>query len=691
MCIRSFLFVLGAIGFASTTAGLLKVVACEAEEAEISKTTKNAFVDEAIDLSADKDTDTILPEPDKRKTPISAFFKLIWEYISPYKLLLLSVVCATLATAYVNLLTPGVIGELTAAIQNVVKIKELTGIIDLAVLKGPGFRLFGLFLSQGILTTLSIFLTSMLGENLAHGLRTASFKHLLTLDISYFDSYIHSDVTGILTSDIQDLKHIFKLVISQGLKNFAQLVGSTYTLFQISPLLSSALLAATPFLYLAFSIYGSHLRALSKSVKESENSMVHVSNEVVLGMRVVKSFNGEEMEGREFNAISEDVRWGGVLLGGNIGIFQGMTNLTLGMLLLSILYFGGQLVGRGHVSAGKLMTFLVTTQNSTRAMSSLGSIFGQVSKSLGSGARVAGILAEKPIIGKGLGAYTSGTSFQGLYLSYLAPSPFVDNKLVGEIAFKDVTFTYPSRPTRPILENFSLTLPKGKVIALCGESGSGKSTIASLLNRFFDPNVGSIIIDGVDLKNWDLKTWRDHVGYITQEPVIFSGTILSNILYGCPSASISQVVESCQKANCWEFIQSLPDGLDTKIGERGVELSGGERQRVAIARCFLKDPEVLVLDEATSSLDNKSEKLVTESLNSLIRGNPNKPRTTLIIAHRLSTIQNADLIVVVGKGSRGCVEMGTHDELLKLRAVYFDLWQKGKSGGAGEKATSPWW
>jgi ATP-binding cassette subfamily B (MDR/TAP) protein 8 len=268
---------------------------------------------------------------------------------------------------------------------------------------------------------------------------------------------------------------------------------------------------------------------------------------------------------------------------------------------------------------------------------------------MGSAARVFEFIDLKPTI-----PLTGGIVLEGLQ---------------GTIEFSHVSFTYPTRPDQKVLSDFTLTVPRGKMVALCGASGSGKSTIGYLLERFYDPDSGSIKVDGIPLDVIDPSWLRRQIGYINQEPVLFATSIRENIRYGRPDATEEDVISAAQKANAHAFIEGFPEGYETLVGERGVTMSGGQRQRIAIARAILKNPSILILDEATSALDTQSEKLVQDALEKLMGG-----RTVLVIAHRLSTIQNADVIVVMSKGN--ILEVGTHKELMKKKARYFSLYNQ---------------
>ncbi|GFR30602.1 mitochondrial potassium channel ATP-binding subunit [Trichonephila clavata] len=357
----------------------------------------------------------------------------------------------------------------------------------------------------------------------------------------------------------------------------------------------------------------------------------------------------EDSEKKLYNDQIELVQKINSKLGIGIGLFQGLANLALNGVVLGVLCVGGSLMCTSEMTPGSMMSFLVATQTIQKSLAHLSLLFGQFVRGLAAGARIfqyINLTPEIPLKG-------------GRILK--------DWELNGEVKFNNVTFSYPSRPDQDVLKDFSLSLPPRKMVALCGLSGGGKSTVATLLERFYDVENGSITIDGHDIKSLDPSWLRGNViGYIDQEPVLFATSVMENIRYGKPDASDAEVIEAAKLANAHEFICHFTDGYNTILGERGATVSGGQKQRIAIARALLKDPKILILDEATSALDVESEKAVQEALDYAVRG-----RTVLVIAHRLSTIQNADVIAVVTGGV--IAEIGNHTTLTKKRGLYWNL------------------
>nr|XP_032519933.1 mitochondrial potassium channel ATP-binding subunit-like [Danaus plexippus plexippus] len=374
-----------------------------------------------------------------------------------------------------------------------------------------------------------------------------------------------------------------------------------------------------------------------------------VAEEAISNIKTVRAFAGEDNEARMFRDECNAAAELSMELGLGVGLFQAGTNLFLNGMVLATMFLGGHLMSTGQMSAGDVMAFLVNAQTVQRSVAQLSLLFGSVVKGLSAGGRVFEYINKEPVMD------TSGKRT----IKY--------HEFHGDIEFKDVTFSYPTRPEAVILRNFNLKIPAGKTVAIVGTSGNGKSTIAALLERFYDVTQGSVTIDGVDVKEMDPRWLRGRaLGLISQEPVLFATNVMENIRYGRPQASDDEVYQAAKTANADGFIRNFPDGYNTMVGERGMALSGGQKQRIAIARAVLKNPPVMILDEATSALDGASEQIVQAALERASVG-----RTVLVIAHRLSTVRSADVIVVLNKGQ--IVEMGTHDQLKKLKGHYWNL------------------
>lgn len=480
-------------------------------------------------------------------------------------------------------------------------------------------------------------------------IRKDLFEKILVQDIEFFDANRTGELVNRLTTDVQDFKSSFKQTISQGLRSVAQLIGGSISLFIISPQLATIALVSVPTAVLCGSFLGRSLRDLSRRSQAQTEKATSVCQEALGNIRTVRSCAAENIELMFFDQeIHESARLS-QQLGTGIALFQALTNMFLNCMVLGTLYLGGHLMSSNSISAGELMAFLVASQGVQRSLAQGSILMGSVIRGMTAGARVFEYLAIKPKV--------------DLVAGCIIP----DEDLKGEIRFEGITFAYPSRPNHPVLKDFSLTLKPGQTVALVGSSGSGKSTVAALLERFYEPLSGKIYIDGVNLQEISPIWLRNEVlGYIDQQPILFGCSIRENIKYGRQSASEEEILEASKQSQSHEFISKLPEQYATNVGERGAQMSGGQRQRIAIARALLKQPVVLILDEATSALDASSEAEVQKALDSAIVN-----RTTLVIAHRLSTIINADLIVVIDNGR--IKEQGTHNELMKKKGLYFDL------------------
>lgn len=576
--------------------------------------------------------------------------KFDWEkllnYLKPHKWLLIAAVGSALAVAFLNVYIPamlGVIVNVLAGIRN----NPAADFID--EIKMPAFKLISLYVGQAAFTFFYIHLLSQVGEKVATQMKQDLFVSILRQDIEFFDKERTGELVNRLTVDVQDFKSSFKQTISGGLRAITQVVGSAVSLLVISPHLTGLTMICVPSVVIGGTFIGSLLRKLSREAQTQIEKATLVAEEALSNMRTVRAFAAEDSEAQMFAKECDEAAQLSMELGLGIGLFQAGTNLFLNGMVLGTMFLGGHLMSTGQMSAGDVMAFLVNAQTVQRSVAQLSLLFGSVVKGISAGGRVFEYINKKPAMD------TSGTK----YIKY--------HEFHGDIEFKNVTFAYPTRPEAVILKDFNLKIPAGKTVAIVGTSGNGKSTIAALLERFYDVNEGQVSIDGVVLREFDGKWLRGRaLGLIGQEPVLFATTVRENIRYGRPEATDAEVMQAATIANAHEFIQSFPEGYDTLVGERGMALSGGQKQRVAIARAVLKNPPVIILDEATSALDSASEKVVQKALETAAKG-----RTVLVIAHRLSTVINADLIVVLNKGK--IVEMGNHEQLKKLKGFYWNL------------------
>ncbi|NXK13923.1 ABCB8 protein, partial [Herpetotheres cachinnans] len=514
---------------------------------------------------------------------------LFWTFLRPQLLALSAAVVLALGAALLNVRIPVLLGQLVNVVAHCAR-GHITGYLQ--EVRRPALRLLAVYCLQGLLTFGYIALLARVGEQVAGSMRKALFISLLRQDVAFFDANRTGQLVNRLTADIQEFKSSFKLAISQ--TRCWEMSGPC---------------APSPW----------------RTGRQ--------------GKGVVGTGGGRGPGGHQppfpacrlYCAEVDRAGWLNERLGLGIAAFQGLSNLALNGIVLGTIFVGGSLMAGDELSPGDLMSFLVASQTVQRSGQGLARCLSRhpgVVRGLSAGARVFELLTLEPSV-----ALRGGASIP----SY---------SLLGHICFHHVSFSYPTRPAYPVLRDFSLTLPPCKTVAIVGPSGGGKSTVAALLERFYEPTQGTITLDGHDISSLDPSWLRGQViGFISQEPVLFGTTIMENIRFGKPGASDAEVYAAAQLANADSFIRSFPDGYNTVVGERGTALSGGQKQRIAIARALLKDPAILILDEATSALDAQSEKVVQEALDRAVSG-----RTVLLIAHRLSTIRGADLIVVLAQG-----------------------------------------
>ncbi|XP_045484929.1 mitochondrial potassium channel ATP-binding subunit [Pieris rapae] len=568
------------------------------------------------------------------------------EYLKPHKWLLVAAVASAMTVAFLNIYIPAMLGVI---VNILAELKHNPSLDFIEQIKYPAFKMVSLYIGQALFTFFYIHLLAQVGEKVAAQMKQDLFVSILNQDMAFFDKERTGELVNRITVDVQDFKSSFKQTISGGLRAITQVVGSAVSLLVISPQLTGLTMLCVPTVVIGGTFIGSLLRKLSREAQSQIEKATLVAEEAISNMRTVRAFAGEENEAQMFAEECESAANLSMELGLGVGLFQAGTNLFLNGMVLGTMFLGGHLMSTGQMSAGDVMAFLVNAQTIQRSVAQISLLFGSVIKGISAGGRVFEYINKEPQMD------TSGTKT----IKY--------HEFHGDIEFKDVTFAYPTRPDAVVLNNFNLKIPAGKTVAIVGSSGNGKSTIAALLERFYDVNKGKVTIDGVDVREMNGNWLRGRaIGLISQEPVLFATTVKENIRYGKPDATDAEVYRAAQTSNADEFIRNFPDGYDTMVGERGMSLSGGQKQRIAIARAVLKDPPVMILDEATSALDATSEKVVQTALETASKG-----RTVLVIAHRLSTIINADLIVVLNKGS--VVEMGTHDQLKKQKGHYWNL------------------
>ena len=513
-----------------------------------------------------------------------------------------------------------------------------------------GVALVALFLIQAVFIGLRAYLFSVIGDRIVTDLRNSLYGAILKQEMGFFDARRTGELTSRLASDTQVLQSAVTVNLSMLLRYGAQALGGLVLLFYTSAKLAALLMVVLPVVLGVAIAYGRIVRRLSRRVQDAIARSTSVAEESISGIRTVRSFAREDAELERYaEATEESFRLGKKRSMLN-GLFGGTMTFVGYSAVAVVLWFGSGMVADEAITSGDLAAFILYTIMVAFALGALSGLYGDLMKAFGASERVFSLLDRAPQIDA----------------PSVAADVITEPPRYGEVSFKAVTFAYPTRPEVEALKQVSFELRRGEKLALVGPSGSGKSTVAALLGRFYDPQQGQITFANEDLKRWDLDTLRESIGVVAQEPILFSGTLRENVLYGRPGASDEQVWEALEAANAKGFVEGFPEGIETVIGERGVRLSGGQKQRIAIARAVLKDPALLILDEATSALDVESEGVVQRALERLMEG-----RTTLIIAHRLSTIRNADRVVVIDQGR--VAESGSHKELMRHQGLYYRL------------------
>jgi subfamily B ATP-binding cassette protein MsbA len=509
--------------------------------------------------------------------------------------------------------------------------------------------LIALFAMQGVLNYTQVWLLTSAAERVVAKLREDLFAHLVRLSPGFFTERRTGELTSRLSTDVTLLQSVMSYQVTELARQLLFLVGGIVLLTLTHWKLTATTLAVVPFVVGIGWAFGRKLRRASTGVQDQIAEAMGTADEAFAQIRTVQSFTREAEESRRYGAHLRDVVTAAVRRASIRGMFFGVITFCAFGGVVAVLWQGGRLVLSGELTPGSLVAFLLYAVFVAAAVGSLASLFGSYQEAVGAAQRVFELLATRPTVVD-------------------PPSPAALPRPVrGEVRFEHVSFAYGAELPE-VLHDVTFRIGSGEVVALVGPSGAGKTTVASLIPRFWDVSSGRIVLDGIDVRDLALADLRGAVGIVPQEPALFSGTVRDNIAYARPTASDAEVIAAARAAHALEFIERLPDGLATRVGERGVKLSGGQRQRIAIARVFLKNPAVVVLDEATSSLDSESERLVSEAMDELLRG-----RSTLIIAHRLSTVRRADRVVVLDHGR--VVEEGPHARLLAEDGVYARLYR----------------
>ncbi|SCM83589.1 Lipid A export ATP-binding/permease protein MsbA [uncultured Sporomusa sp.] len=560
------------------------------------------------------------------------------QYIRPYLPRFIAAIVCILVASGTNLVLPWIIQNV---IDDVLTAKDM---YKLNIIAGG---IVAVYLLRGFFFFGQNYLMSYIGQRVVIDIREGLYRHFQRLSLSYFEKRQTGSIMSYVTNDVAALQNALVESVIELVTESAILIGSMAAMFYIHWKLALLTLITMPLVAQAINIFGKRLRTASRITQERAADITSVLQETISAVRVIKSFVREEYEIGRFNrenysnfrAQMKTAQLSATLT--PIIEFLGAIGVTL------IIWYGGREVIYGNLSSGALIAFLIYVVNITNPIKRLSRVYSNIQRALAAAQRVFDVLDTEPEIKDMPGAKELP-------------------RITGRLTFEQVNFSY--KPGEMALADVSLTVEPGQMVAIVGPSGAGKTTIANLIPRFYDPMSGRITIDGYDIKTVTLASLREQIGIVPQETVLFNGSVYENILYGDLKAGEAAIIAAAKAANAHEFIKGMPEGYNTQIGERGSKLSGGQRQRIAIARAILKDPRVLILDEATSALDTESEKLVQDALDKLMVN-----RTSFVIAHRLSTVQRADIILVMDKGR--IIERGIHEQLLTAGGLYSKLYQ----------------
>ncbi len=572
----------------------------------------------------------------------------MYVHVKPYRGEFLLGLLMLLLSSGSNLAFPKYLGELVDAAQS-----------DPSAIDGIALTLVGLLLAQSVFSFGRIVFFERVAQRSLASLRAAMYNHLVSLPLPFFHEKRIGELTNRLQSDIGVLQETFTSTLAEFIRQVVIIVGGIALLVYQSPSLTGFMLLVLPLVVLLGVFFGSKIRRYAKEVQTASAESNTVVDETLSAVATVKAYTQEGTEKARYRSALERVSALGIRGGILRGAFSSFIILGLFGALVAVIWKGASLIASGEMASGQLFSFVIYSGFIGGSVGGLADVYSRLQRAMGATEAIMAMLDEQP-----------ETSGQMPATADTEPTGSTDEA----VRFADVHFAYPTRPDVPVLRGLNLILREGQQLALVGSSGAGKSTVVQLLYRFHDPQQGQLLVQGRDAREWPLEALRGRMAWVPQDVVLFGRSILENIRYGRPEASDDDVRRAAEDANAWEFIEQFPEGWHTQVGERGVQLSGGQRQRIAIARAMLRDPKLLVLDEATSSLDPESESLVQSALETLMKG-----RTSLVIAHRLSTVRHADVIAFLHEGQ--IVEVGSHDKLMKLEGGRYRAFVQKQGSG----------
>ncbi|MCE2712378.1 MAG: ATP-binding cassette domain-containing protein [Cryomorphaceae bacterium] len=573
----------------------------------------------------------------------------IFSFMRPYRLAFAIGWFFLILSTSVGLIFPFMMGQLLGAgsgqvssLNDSVKLINLQNINDVAI------ALFLLFAAQAVFSYFRVVIFTNVTENVLRDIRNVAFKKLIYMPMDFFNQNKVGELTSRMSSDISQIQETLKTTIAEFFRQIVIVVGGIAFIFVFSWKLALIMLATVPVMAIIAVIFGRFIRRLSKNSQDHAAESNSIIEEALTGIANVKSFTNEAFILGRFGKSVEEIRALNVKSGLWRGLFVSFIIFCLFGAIVFIIW-RGLLMTQGpnpELAPSDFFSFIMYTIMMGASIGSLPDMYASIQKSIGATENLMNIIGNQ--------------DEKDLFKGSSKPA------LSGDIRFENVHFSYPQRSDVSVLRGISFHASRNETIALVGSSGSGKTTISSLLLHLYPINSGTILLDGVRIEELETEHLRKHMAIVPQEVILFAGSIRDNILFGNPEAKEEDIIRAAKQANAWEFIQSFPEGLNTQVGDRGIQLSGGQKQRIAIARAIIKDPTILILDEATSALDSESEKLVQDALDKLMVG-----RTSIVIAHRLSTIKHASKILVIQNGA--VAEEGTHDDLIHKKGLYFNL------------------
>jgi len=562
----------------------------------------------------------------------------IFKYVTPYKGTFTLGLVFLFLSVFTFMTFPSLLGRLLAgddAAQSPIDaFFNLENINQVALLLMVAFGL------QSFFSFMRIYLFADVTERAIAQLRKDTYSHLIKLPMAFFNGERAGELSSRISNDISQLQDTFMTTLAELIRQAFMIVFGIALLFYYSIELTLVMLVSLPVMMILAFFFGRFIRTLSKASQSELAKSQVVVEETITGIQSVKAFTNEFLEMLRYERAVEEVRSLAMKGGKWRGAFASFIIFGLFGTIVLVIWYGVKLRNEGEIGLDLLTSFILYSVFIGASIGGVADVFGKLQKAIGATESLFDLMETTPE------ALSSTKGSEKLNLS-------------GKIEFKGVKFSYPTRREKPVIQGINFEIAPGQKVAIVGPSGAGKTTISALLLRYYELDEGQILFDGKPSTSFSISALRNEMALVPQDIILFGGSIAENIAYGKPEASLDEIKQAAEKANALEFIESFPDGFDTLVGERGIQLSGGQRQRVAIARAILKDPKILILDEATSSLDSESERLVQDALEKLMRD-----RTSLIIAHRLSTIRKSDNILVLDHGK--VKEQGTHDQLMKI-------------------------